>query len=276
MMKSAITISLVPEARKGPFVFHANEGNADLFAYCKTASEMGFDAVEIFPGSAQEIRVSELMACLSPLNLAVAAVGTGAGWVKQGLHLCDPDRTNREKACQFISDIIDVAGECGASAIIGSMQGRSSQLETHDMALSMLSDALGKLGDRAASHGQVLLYEPLNRYETDLFNTQKQAATFLESQKLNHVRLLCDLFHMNIEEEDIAAALVSVSTHIGHVHWADSNRCAVGMGHTDPQPIVSALQTVGFKGFLSAEVFPLPTSNDAANQTMDSFRKYIQ
>ena len=80
----------------------------------------------------------------------------------------------------------------------------------------------------------------------------------------------------NIEEEDIAAALVSVSTHIGHVHWADSNRCAVGMGHTDPQPIVSALQTVGFKGFLSAEVFPLPTSNDAANQTMDSFRKYIQ
>jgi sugar phosphate isomerase/epimerase len=48
------------------------------------------------------------------------------------------------------------------------------------------------------------------------------------------------------------------------------------MGHTDPQPIVSALQSVGFKGFLSAEVFPLPTSNDAAKQTINSLQKYIQ
>ena len=43
-MLSAVTISLVPEARGGPFVFWD-----DLAAGCAKAAELGFDAVEIFP-----------------------------------------------------------------------------------------------------------------------------------------------------------------------------------------------------------------------------------
>ena len=39
-MKSAVTISLVPEARGGPFVFWD-----DLAAGCRQAKSLGFDAV---------------------------------------------------------------------------------------------------------------------------------------------------------------------------------------------------------------------------------------
>ena len=52
-------------------------------------------------------------------------VGTGAGWVKQRLHLCLPDAAARDKARAFIRSIIDFAGPHHAPAIIGSMQGRS-------------------------------------------------------------------------------------------------------------------------------------------------------
>ena len=79
MMKSAITISLVPEARRGPFVFHANEGKADLFAYCKMAAEMGFEYVVGSTDLSQTIKLVDRMdtaivdAYLSPIIKAYIA-----------------------------------------------------------------------------------------------------------------------------------------------------------------------------------------------------------
>ena len=58
-MQSAVTISLVPEASGGPFVFWH-----DLAAGCAQAAELGFDAVEVFPRSAAELDVTLLRSCL--------------------------------------------------------------------------------------------------------------------------------------------------------------------------------------------------------------------
>ncbi|MEI6257421.1 MAG: sugar phosphate isomerase/epimerase family protein [Planctomycetota bacterium] len=269
-----MTICLVPEARQGPFVFHTSAAGEGLAAACRTAAELGFDAVEIFPESAEAFPVAELSRLLAEHGLTVAAVGTGAGWVKHKLHLCHDDASMRAAAQEFIAKIIDVAGQFGAPTIIGSMQGRCEGDLPRDKALDHLASALGVLGARAAGQGQVLLYEPLNRYETNLFNRQGDAAAWLESRGLLPVRLLCDLFHMNIEEVDVAAALTSAGRRVGHVHWADSNRQAMGLGHTDPEPVVTALCGIGYEGFLSAEVFPLPTALDAARQTILSLRQH--
>jgi sugar phosphate isomerase/epimerase len=167
--------------------------------------------------------------------------------------------------------MIDTAAGFSAPAILGSMQGRSSEAVPLETARQLLADALATLGERAARHGQVFLYEPLNRYETDLFTRQAEAARFLEEHRLRHVRLLSDLFHMNIEEVDLAATLREVAQHLGHVHWADSNRRAIGMGHTKALPIVAALESIRYRGYLSAEVFPLPTAKEAASASIGSF-----
>ncbi len=279
-MKSAITISLVPEARRGPFVFHVDPdpttaGAVTLDACCQRAAELGFDSVEIFAADAETFPRAQVQELLATHGLGLAAVGTGAGWVKHGLSLVDPDAEKRARAQSFIGGIIDVAGECGAPAIIGSMQGRSSPAVPRELALDLLAEALGPLGEQAHRHGQVLLYEPLNRYETDLLNRQAEATAFLDAQHLAHVRLLCDLFHMNIEEANVAATLVAAGRRVGHVHWADSNRRAMSLGHTDPAPIVAALRQIGFAGQLAAEVFPLPSADEAATASIQSFRRFV-
>ena len=69
---------------------------------------------------------------------------------------------------------------------------------------------------------------------------------------------------MNIEESDVAQAIIDAGKHTGHVHYADSNRSAMGMGHTDPAPIIAALKQVGYSGYLSAEVFPKPDADTCA------------
>lgn len=269
-MKSAITISLVPQARGGPFVFW--DGLADG---CAQAAAFGFDAVEIFPPSAEAIDRGELRALLDRYALKVAAFGTGGGWVIHKWTLTHPDAAVRARAREFVRGMVELAADFSAPAILGSMQGRWEGEVTREQALGWLAEALEDLGEHAAARGQRLLYEPLNRYETNLFHRTPDAARWLRGLRTRNVRVLSDLFHMNIEEPDIAAALREAGEMVGHVHFADSNRRAIGLGHTDVAPIVAALRDIGYTGYLSAEILPLPDSATAARQTIERYRRFV-
>lgn len=271
MIRSSVTISLVPEVRGGPFVFWD-----DLPGSCQKAKALGFDAVEVFPPDADAVDRKELGKLLDGHGLALAAVGTGAGWVKSRLHLCLPDPAARTKARAFIRSIIDLAGSLKAPAIIGSMQGRSGDGVDHASAVGYLSDALNELGEHAKQYNVPLIYEPLNRYETNMANTVEQGVRLLKGLSTKNVVLLADLFHMNIEEANIATAVRAGAGHIGHVHFVDSNRRPAGLGHLDYPPIVAALREIGYDGFASAEAFPFPDPDAAAAQTIAAFRKHFQ
>lgn len=266
--RSAITVSLVKEARSGPFVFQG-----DLKRSCTQAAKLGFDAVEIFPPSADALDAKKLHLLLKRHRLKVAAIGTGAGWLRHRLTLMNPDIAIRKQAREFIAQIIDFAAGFSAPAIVGSMQGRVESDVSRKQAESWLAEGLIELGKRAESRGVSLLYEPLNRYETNLFNRAEDAAAFLVRRKIRHVKLLCDLFHMNIEEASIPKTLRAVAKHLGHIHFADTNRRAMGFGHLEVKPIIEALRDIGYDGYLSAEVLPLPNPEAAARQTIRAFRK---
>lgn len=267
-MKSAVTISMVSEAKGGPFVFWD-----DLPGACRQAAELGFDAVELFAPGPDTVSREELSSLLKNHHLSLAAVGTGAGWVKHKLALTSPDASNRKQAIAFVKSMIDFGGPHGAPAIIGSMQGRWADAVTKDQALSWLKDALNQLGQHARQYGIPLIYEPLNRYETNLINTEADGVEFLQSLQTDNVRLLADLFHMNIEETSVAAGLKDGGRWIGHVHFVDSNRRPAGRGHMDYLPIMAALREIDYQGYLSAEVFPWPDSLSAAKQTISMYRQ---
>lgn len=269
-MQSSVTVSLVPEARGGPFVFWGDPAVA-----CAQAAALGFDAVEIFPRTAASLDARLLQPLLSQHRLKLAAVGTGAGWVVHRLRLTDPDAAIRARAREFVAAIIDFAGGFGAPAIIGSMQGRFDGQVSREQALTWLHEALEELGPRAQAHGVPLLFEPLNRYETNLVNTVAEGLALLQSLLTENVKLLCDLFHMNLEEASLADALRAAGQRLGHVHFADSNRRAIGFGHTNIAPVAQALHDIGYAGYLSAEILPLPDSDAAARQTMEAYRNVV-
>ena len=80
--------------------------------------------MEIFPPDADAVDTDEAAALCKVHGMSIAAVGTGAGWVKHKLHLCHPDAEIRVRARAFIGKIIARAAKLGAPAILGSMQGR--------------------------------------------------------------------------------------------------------------------------------------------------------
>lgn len=269
-MRSAVTISLVPEAAGGPFVFWNDVGVA-----AKKAQDLGFDAVEIFAPDGSAIGNPSFAQELFRARLPLAAVGTGAGWVRHKLSLTSPDPAIRQRAKDFVGAMIDAAAQFKAPAIVGSLQGRAEPNTDRDQQMEWLREAIDELGARADRHGQMVLFEPLNRYETNLVNSIAQGLELLASIDAKNVRLLMDVFHANIEEANIAESIRSAPFAIGHVHFADSNRRAVGMGHIDYEPIIAALREINYSGFLSAEVLPWPDSVEAAAQTMRSFHALV-
>ncbi len=269
-MRCAVTVSLVAEAKAGPFVFHD-----DLASACCKAKELGYDAIELFAPGPDAVSPETLRGLLQEHGLGLAAVGTGAGWVRHKLSLTSPDADVRSKAVEFIKSMISFGGPHGAPAIIGSMQGRWGDGVSQSQALDWLKAGLNALGAHAATFGVPLFYEPLNRYETNLCTTMAAGVALVESLQSSNVRLLADLFHMNIEEVDLAAALETGGKWIGHVHFVDSNRRPVGDGHMNYGPIIAALRKIGYAGYLSAEAFPWPDSDAAAAQTIRGFRYWV-
>lgn len=267
-MKSAVTVSLVEEARGGPFVFWH-----DLRGAISSARALGFDAVEIFAASPLDVDVKGTKKLLDESGLSVAAVGTGAGWVVHRVHLVDASPITRDNAKEFIRSMILLGAEFGAPAIIGSMQGRWEDDVDHPTALQHLREGLSQLGEFAKEHHVPLIYEPLNRYETNMCCTMADGVTLLESLDTDNVKLLADLFHMNIEETSLAEGLRAGGRHIGHVHFVDSNRRPAGNGHIDFGPVIAALREIGYDGYLSAEAFPWPDSMAAARQTIEEYRR---
>ena len=264
-----MTVSLVPQARGGPFVFWD-----DFPAAAAQAAELGFSGIEVFAPSGEILAGLNLGSVLKETGLRLAAVGTGGGWLIHRLTLCDPDATRRQAACDFVRKIIDAGGPHGAPAIVGSMQGRHGEGNELATARGYLSDSLHLLSEHARSYNVPLLYEPLNRYETNFANTQAAGVELIKAvSPTANLRLLADLFHMNIEEANSAQALRDIAPWLGHVHFADSNRRAAGFGQMNFAPIIAVLRDVEYSGWLSAEVFSWPDAHGAAQKTIETFRR---
>jgi sugar phosphate isomerase/epimerase len=153
------------------------------------------------------------------------------------------------------------------------MQGRWGAGVEKSTAIGYLRPALEEFGERAKKAGTTFLLEPLNRYEGNVINTIADAAELIGSLATRNVTILADLFHMNIEEQDLCAALRSPL--ITHVQLADSNRRPAGHGHTDFRAVAATLASTGYKGYLSAEALPWPDPDAAARLAMDGIRKFF-
>lgn len=269
-MKPCVTISLVEEARGGPFVYWH-----DPLENAKKAQALGFEAIEIFPPGPEALDASHFPDIPALTGQRIAAIGSGAGWVRHQWHLTHPSPSIRHQARAFIAQLLVAAARFDAPVIIGSMQGRHGQGVSKEQALEWLGEALVDLSKQAQSLGTWVYYEPLNRYESNLLNTAKDTVRFLAQLDAPRIKVLADLFHMNIEEANVAGALLEYGSMLGHVHLVDNHRQAAGSGSMPYSPIAAALKHMGYQGYLSAEVFPLPDSASAAARTMDTCQRWF-
>jgi sugar phosphate isomerase/epimerase len=143
----------------------------------------------------------------------------------------------------------------------------------------VLLEALAVLAEHAAREGVWLAVEPINRYEDYMVNRLEQAVSLAEEveRELGHdsVRVCADLFHMNIEEDDLAKAIASAGSRVAHVHVDDSNRLQPGTGHLDFGTAFDALRATGYSGWLTLECRLRGTPEEALPATTAFLRRYL-
>jgi sugar phosphate isomerase/epimerase len=111
--------------------------------------------------------------------------------------------------------------------------------------------------------------EPVNRYETDFVNTVPEGVALLGKVGMPNLKLMPDVFHMNIEDVTIDGELSRYINDIAYVHFADSNRQAPGRGHTDFKSIVNQLKQAGYEGWVALEILPIPDPDEAAREAIE-------
>lgn len=233
----------------------------------RRAAELGYDGVELALKVPDEIAPTELERLLAKTGLGVSCISTGQVYADTGLALTDPDAARRARAVDTLRGLVDLAERFGQRVNIGRVRGR---IDGRDPARvrALLADSLRDLADHARRRGVQLVLEPVNRYETDFLNSVAETAGFVRDAGIRNLALMPDLFHMNIEDRDIAGILRDNAASIGYVHLADSNRRAPGQGHTDFAAALAGLRAGGYRGWLGVEILPLPDPDTAAAQAV--------
>ena len=86
-----------------------------------------------------------------------------------------------------------------------------------------------------------------------MLNRLAQAVELADATALESVRVMGDLYHMNIEEADPLAALRAAAPRLAHVHLSDSNRGQPFAGHVDWAAVLATLRAIGYEGDLALE-----------------------
>ena len=210
----------------------------DLEEQFTNARAYGYDAVEIAirPDSDLDTVTREAGAASTATGVPVAALCTA------GVH--DPlqeDAALRAERFTGLADLLALADALGAKGVVSvpirPSRGFASKAALDDWVTGLTDQAveefvsvrrrLCRMGNRPCS-----LSRSTGSRRPSCARSDMQRKSRGES---NHPRVLAlaDLFHMNIEEADMAQPVLNAGPLLGHVHIADNNRLEPGAGCMD-------------------------------------------
>ena len=226
----------------------------------QTLAELGFSGIELTNSSTADF-ADEIKAATAETGI-VPNICSARG----GNHLLDARASERRTAIQSIQDALTLCAEVGGVGVvfpplIGIKMGGGERIpdlsplhSTSALEKDLLIEILKReIAPHAEACGACLIIEPLNRYEQWWPCTVAQGVEICDAVGSPSVATMADLFHMNIEEADLAEAIRAGGKHIANVHLADSNRILPGYGHTDFGPALRALSDIGYEHYCGFE-----------------------
>lgn len=229
---------------------------------------LGFDAVE--PIASLELPRGELAAAFAASTVRPSLVGGSR-------LLFDLDRERRSAGMDVMRARIALAAEIGAPGVLiaaympppwPDLSPIGTGVELQRQVLVAQLRELAPLAERQGVH---LVLEPLNRYESPLIRTLADGVEICKEIGSSSARIMADFFHMNIEEDDIAASIREAGAFIVHVHVAGNSRKQPGIGHLDFCPGFRALKELGYQAAVSIECSQLIGPPDEALRRSGDF-----
>jgi D-psicose/D-tagatose/L-ribulose 3-epimerase len=179
-----------------------------------------------------------------------------------------------EAGRRLLDVALDRTAEMGAfhlcGVLYGSMRKHLAPASATGRANSVA--AIAALADKAASLGIPLSLEVVNRYESNLLNTGRQACEFLKEVDRQNVSVHLDTYHMNIEESDLFQPFLDTDERLGYVHIGESHRGYLGTGSVDFGSAFRALDRIAYRGPIVFESFSSAVVSPTLSNTLGIWR----
>ena len=131
---------------------------------------------------------------------------------------------------------------------------------------------IGRVAEYGAGLGVSLVLEVVNRYETNVLNTGRQALAYLDAVGRDDVAVHLDSYHMNIEESDMVAPVLDCASRLGYVHIGESHRGYLGTGNVDFDGLFKALGRIDYSGPVVFESFSSAVVSPTLSRSLGIWR----
>jgi sugar phosphate isomerase/epimerase len=186
----------------------------------------------------------ETLKILGDHNLSVSGV---CGMFSADNDLSSNRASCRQAAIDYLRREIPFTKEVGGSYIlvVPGAVGRPKAYD--DVEFERSAETLAAHADWFVEYGVKAAIEPIRSAETSLVHTVADARRYIEA--VNHpgvAHINGDVYHMQSEESHLAEAIMAAGDQLVNLHFADSNRCALGEGSMDVCTIIRALYLIGY------------------------------
>ncbi|MCR4431915.1 MAG: TIM barrel protein [Tepidanaerobacteraceae bacterium] len=185
------------------------------------------------------------------------------------------DDNESEKYISFIKESIETAKylKCNHLVIHSNALGPGGlvlkdykEMSNYKKFGTMLN-VLKKLSPIAKKEKITLVLEALNTeidHAGNFLASTKVAAEAVQLVNSPYIKILYDVYHMQIMEGNIIATIKKYIDSIGYIHIADvPGRHEPGTGEINYNNIIKTLKTLNYNGIIGFELFPLNSSEDA-------------
>jgi sugar phosphate isomerase/epimerase len=253
-------------------------GGRDLQAVLGFLGAAGCDGIEVDGEPGRD--AAALAEGLAAAGLTATGTTAICNWPTDERDLAHPEREARRRAVAYFQGCADLAAAVGAPVVglIPAAVGRVHALTSYEREWDDAVEGVREVALYAGERGVRVAIEAINRYETHLVNRVDQALELAAEADVPGTGVIADVFHMQLEETDSAAAAGRAAGALAALHVADSNRLGLGHGQLDAAPIVEAARRAGFEGPLTLECTapgPNPFKADKGPEAMALLDRYV-
>ena len=143
--------------------------------------------------------------------------------------------------------------------------------DTHK--ITAMQDVLKTLAIAAERSNVTLVLEALNTmvdHSGNFLVSTRQAAELIRSVNSSHIKILYDIYHMQIMEGNLINTLNQYIDTIGYIHIADvPGRHEPGTGEINFANVIKTLEKLKYDGIIGFELAPLHDSTTAVQRIID-------
>ena len=244
------------------YAYWTHDWDADFVPYVEKVSQLGFDILEVNAGTVTNMSSSERQRLKNAAQKANIDLTYCIGLTKE-YDVASDDASVRKNGIEFLKKSTEMLHEMGGKQLSGIIYGMwpgtlNEKYTSKEKALENSINSLEQITPILEDYDVYFNVEVVNRFEQFLMNTCEEGLQYLGKLGSPNVKMLLDTFHMNIEEDSIAGAIVKAEKKLGHLHIGENNRKPPGHGHIPWDELGAALKQIDFQGAVVMEPFLMP------------------